>query len=363
MEFTRSMGGNPGRSGHRLSIAASRAVETTRESLARLFHVEDASRIIFTKNATEGINLSLYGLLSKGDCAVLSAMEHNAVARPMRHLEAQGVEVRVCPCDGLGFLDLDALQGLLSSGNTRLVAVCHASNVTGTVQDVGRVADICHRHGALLLVDAAQSAGVLDIDVQATAIDILAFTGHKGLMGPQGVGGLYLADGIEPQPLVRGGTGSKSDSDVQPDFLPDKYEGGTLNALGIHALGASLGFLLGRRREIEEKERELTRVFLEKAGHVRGVRLFGPEETGRRTAVVSLNLDGMECSEVSRLLDEEYGILTRPGLHCAPLAHRNLATFPRGTVRFSFGFFNTFQEVDRAALALQRIAKGHASRR
>ncbi len=269
--------------------------------------------------------------------------------------------MEICPCDSQGFLDLERLEGSLRRKQTKLVGVCQASNVTGTIQDLKSVSEISHRYGAKLLVDAAQSAGVIDLDVKKLGIDLLAFTGHKGLLGPQGVGGLYLAEGVELEPLVRGGTGSRSDSEFQPDFLPDKYESGTLNAIGIHALSASLDFVRRRQREIAEAEKQLTGYFLQKARRIGGLRLYGPADMDCRTSVVSFNLEGLACSEVSRILDQEYGILCRPGLHCAPLAHKTIGTFPVGTVRFSFGFFNVIQQLDHAILALERITAGHGT--
>jgi selenocysteine lyase/cysteine desulfurase len=281
----------------------------------------------------------------------------------MRDLEEQGLELQICHCDREGFLDMGMLEKTLREKKTKLVVICHASNVTGTIQDLKRASSICRKHGARLLVDASQSAGVLDIDVPSMGIDLLAFTGHKGLLGPQGVGGLYLAEGIEVRPLMRGGTGSRSDSELQPDFLPDEYESGTLNAIGLHALAASLDFVRQHRLEIEQKERELTQTFLGTVQGVEGVHTYGPADASRRTSVVSFNVDGLASSDVSRMLDLEYGILSRPGLHCAPLAHRTIDTFHSGAVRFSFGFFNTASQIERAGQALERMAAGHGKRR
>lgn len=355
--------GNPGRSGHRLSLAASRRVYAVREAVAQLFGAPDPLRVIFTHNATFAVNLALGGLLSPGDRVVCTGMEHNAVMRPLRDLEELGVEVVVAPCDATGRLDLEAFARVVAAGPTRMVALNHASNVTGTLCPVAEAAELAHRAGALVLVDAAQSAGSVPIDMAAMGIDLLAFTGHKGLLGPTGTGGLILGERVnaaEMRPLVQGGTGSRSAMERQPPDLPDRFEAGTINFVGIAGLGAGLEALadLGGPEAVGRWERELARQLWEGLSAIPGVRLFGTADFSQRVAVVSFTVEGRTVSEVGGRLDDEFGILTRVGLHCAPAAHRTIGTFPTGTVRLSPGPFNTPEQIDRTIAAVRRIAEG-----
>jgi cysteine desulfurase family protein len=359
IRYQETVGGSPGRSAHRLSIEAARIVYDTREAVAELFGIDDPFRVAFTKNATEGLNIAIQGLLKPGDHCVTSGMEHNSVMRPLRAMEAKGVALSVVPCQSDGTLnpaDVDAAIG----PRTRLIILIHASNITGTLMPVAEVGAIAQRHGIPLLVDAAQTAGALPINVNAMNIDLLAFTGHKSLFGPQGTGGLYIRKGLDEQiaPLMMGGTGSRSEFEEQPDFMPDKYESGTQNAIGLAGLGAGIGFIRSLGVEaIRQKEMTLTQAFLDGAGALPGVRLYGPREVEKRTAVVSFNIDGMVPSETAMRLDEDYGILCRPGLHCAPLAHRTAGTFPQGTVRFSFGYYNTRDQIQTALRAIEEISR------
>lgn len=357
-EFLERAGGNPGRSGHRLSIAAGRVLYEAREAVAELFHVPDPLRVIFTSNATHALNLALYGLLQAGDRVVTTSMEHNAVMRPLRHLEARGTEVIVVPCASDGGVDLNAMGEALTQ-EARLVVVNHASNVVGTIAPLAELSALAHGAGALLLLDAAQTAGVLPIDMQAMGIDLLAFTGHKGLLGPPGTGGLVLGETVKPEeiePLTRGGTGSRSEYEQQPDFLPDKFESGTPNGVGIAGLGAGIAWVMQHGvKTIREHEVELTRLLLEGLSTMRGVNLYGPLDPQRRTAVVSFTVEGRQVSEIGQRLDEEHGVLCRVGLHCAPAAHRTIGTFPKGTVRFAPGVTTTPQEIEEALAALERV--------
>lgn len=360
--FLTEVGANPGRSGHRLSVQAARVVYAAREAVAQLFNAPDPLRVVFGLNATEGINLALWGLLRPGDHVVTSSMEHNAVMRPLRALEREGVEVTVVPCSPEGTLDPQAVLSALRP-NTRLVVLNHASNVTGTllpVAEVGRA--LRGMNGPLLLVDAAQSGGAVPIDMQADGIDLLAFTGHKSLYGPMGTGGLIVGERVplkEFRPLIRGGTGSRSEYEEQPDFLPDMGESGTPNAVGLAGLEAGVRWVLERGVEaIRAHEMELTRRLLDGLREIPGVTVYGPADAQMRMAVVSFNIAGMEPSEVGMRLDEEYGILCRVGLHCAPAAHRTIGTFPAGTVRFALGAFNTAEDVDAALRAVARLARG-----
>jgi cysteine desulfurase family protein len=349
-------GGNPGRSGHRLSIAAARVVEQTRQLLAELFNTDDPSRIVFTQNATHALNVALYGLLRPGDHVVTTSVEHNSVMRPLRHLETRGVEVTVVACGRDGTLPLDEVRRALRPG-TRLLVTTHASNVLGTVMPLAELAAAAHGVRALHLVDASQTAGALPIDLERMGIDLLAFTGHKALLGPTGVGGLFIRSGVYVTPLMRGGTGSDSDREVQPEFHPDLHESGTLNVAGIAGLGAAVRFLHDVGMDaVVAHERELVAEFLERAAAVPRLTVYGPDDAARRCGVVSFNLAGVSSSEVAQILDDSFGILARAGLHCAPSAHRTAGTFPGGAVRFAFGWFNTTAEIHTAMSALGELA-------
>jgi cysteine desulfurase family protein len=349
-------GGNPGRSGHRLSVAAARTVENARELLAGVFRVADPGRIVFAHNATHALNLALYGLLRAGDRVVTTGVEHNSVMRPLRHLEATGIEVAVVPCGADGSLDLLKVEQALQPG-AHLLVTTHASNVTGTIMPVADLAVMARSHGASYLVDAAQTAGTVPIDVERLGVDLLAFTGHKGLFGPTGTGGLYVREGVELAPLVRGGTGSDSAHEIQPQFMPDIYESGTLNVAGIAGLAAGVRFLMNMGIDaVQAHERELASRFVGEASAIPGITIHGPSDAGRRCGIVSFNVAGMSPSEVGLVLDDSFDIMARTGLHCAPAAHRTLGTFPDGTVRFGLGWFNTAAEVDTAVEALRQIA-------
>lgn len=357
--YQQAVGANPGRSGHGLSIDAGRIFYETRETLARLFHIEDPLRIALTKNSTEALNIALQGGLRPGDHVITSGMEHNSVMRPLRFLESQGVRVSVIPCSPRGELDPEDIKKAICPA-TKMVVMTHASNVTGTILPVEAVGAIIREKGDILFcVDAAQTAGALPIDVQKMKIDLLAFTGHKSLYGPQGTGGLYIRKGLEKKitPLMMGGTGSRSEFEAQPDFMPDKYESGTPNTIGFAGLGAGATYLTGQTIEgIRAKEEQLTRRFLERLEAFKDqVTVYGLSDAARQTAVISFNVKNISPSDAAMFFEEKFGILCRPGLHCAPAAHRTIGTFPQGTVRFSFGFFNTSREVDRAAKAVMAL--------
>ncbi|MBM3129675.1 MAG: aminotransferase class V-fold PLP-dependent enzyme [Chloroflexi bacterium] len=359
--FLERAGGNPGRSGHRLSIEAGRIVYDAREAVAELFRARDPLRVIFTLNATHALNLALRGVVRSGDRVVTTSMEHNAVMRPLRALERAGVRVIVAPCTRDGSLDLDAMYRAVEPG-TRLVVVNHASNVVGTILPIAEIARLAHAAGALILVDAAQTAGVLPIDLAAMEIDLLAFTGHKGLYGPPGTGGLVFGENVDAaiiEPLWRGGTGSRSESEEQPDDLPDKFESGTPNGVGIAGLGAGARFVLERGVDaIRAHEVELTRMLIEGLQNISGVVVHGTRDAEKCTAVVSFTVEDRQVSEIGLWLDEEFGVLCRVGLHCAPAAHRTLGTFPRGTVRFAPGIFTTQDDIRVALDAVRRIVRG-----
>jgi len=361
--FMEEAGGNPGRSGHRLSVAAGRVVYETREALAELFHVEDPLRMILSPNVTYALNLTLHGLLVPGDRVVTSGIEHNSVMRPLRSLESAGVEVVVVPCAADGSTDLDAMRQAIVPGTT-LVVVNHASNVVGTLSPVGDIARLAHSVGALCVVDAAQTAGVLPIDVQALGIDVLAFTGHKGLLGPTGTGGMAIAPHLEPErfrPAFCCGTGSRSEEELPPEVFPDRLEPGTPNGVGIAGLGASVRFLLDRGiDEVRSHEVALTERLVSGLLTIPGVKVYGPASALDRTATVSVRIDGLRVSDVGWRLDEDHDILTRVGLHCSPAAHRTLGTFPEGTVRLSAGLFTTERDIDATLVAVSEIAASYA---
>jgi cysteine desulfurase family protein len=348
--------GNPGRSGHRMSIAAARIVEETREALAGLFNVQDPGRIVFTHNATHALNLAIHGVLRRGDHVVTTSIEHNSVMRPLRHLETLGIELTVVSCAPDGTLDVDDVRRAIQR-NTRLLVTTHASNVLGTLLPVETLARVAGEHGVLYLVDASQTAGAIPIDVQQLGVDLLAFPGHKGLLGPTGTGGLFIRDGVALTPLVRGGTGSDSASETQPGFLPDVHESGTVNVAGIAGLGAALRFLSDVGIDaVRAHEQRLVARFLETTSDVPAVAVHGTRDAARQCGVVSFNVGGATPSEVGLLLDDSFGIMARTGLHCAPAAHRTMNTFPDGTVRFSVGWFNTAAQIDTSIAALRQIA-------
>jgi cysteine desulfurase/selenocysteine lyase len=353
----REHGGSPGRSSHRLSIDAGRVVYEARERVARFFALEDPLGVVFTKNATEALNLALFGLLLPGDHVITSSMEHNSVLRPLRFLEERGVRVTRVPCANDGTLDPDDVLRSISQ-KTKLVVVSHASNVVGTLCPIDQIGRLARERGLLFLVDAAQTAGVYGIHPSSLGIDLLAFTGHKSLYGPPGSGGLCIGERARDKlrPLIYGGTGSASDSDVQPEFLPDRFEAGTLNSVGLAGLAAGLEFIQSRGlADILERERALTTRLLQGLQAIPRVRLHGTRDADRQAAIVSFNLDGWSCSELALLLEERAAICCRAGLHCAPMAHRQLGTFPEGSVRFSLGVFNQPAEIDTALDVLREL--------
>jgi cysteine desulfurase/selenocysteine lyase len=357
--FLDEIGANPGRSGHSRSIEAARTLYYAREALAAFFNARDPLRIVFTLNATDALNLALKGLLRPGDHVITSSMEHNSVMRPLRELEKTGVAITVVPCSREGSLDPEDVRKRIQS-RTRLIVLNHASNVTGTLLPIREVGRIARRDPLLLLVDAAQTAGVYPIDVEKDGIDLLAFTGHKSLYGPQGTGGLVIGERVrekEMAPLRVGGTGSRSEFEEQPDFLPDRFESGTPNGVGIAGLLAGLQFIEEKGIEtLRRHETELMDKVLDGLKEIPRVKLYGPPRGLDRVATVSFNIEVLFPSEVALRLDREFGILCRPGLHCAPSAHRTIQTFPEGTVRFSFGAFNTRDEIDIALRAVSIIA-------
>jgi cysteine desulfurase family protein len=354
--FNRNIGGNPGRGISDAALSSTRMVLETRELLAQLFNIDDPLRIAFTSNITEALNVALKGSLLPGDHLIISSMEHNAVVRPAFLLAENGIEMTVIPCSQDGKLDIKALVKAIKS-NTKMVGLQHASNVTGTIQSIEEVGQICREKDMLFLVDSAQSAGVLPIDVQRQFIDILAFAGHKGLLGPQGTGGIYVRPGLGVRSLKEGGTGSQSQDIKQPQFMPDCLESGTLNTPGIIGLGAGVRFILEQGADtIRLHEQKLSEILWQNLIKIPGVKLYGPPKGNERVAVLSFTIGDMDSSQVSFLLDSQFGIVTRAGLHCTPLAHETIGTLKQGTCRISPGFFNTENEMEAVIKAITSIA-------
>lgn len=350
--------GNAGRGATSGALDAARTIHACRAKLARLLGCPRADHVCFTSNSTAALNTVINGVVRPGDRVVTTVLEHNSVLRPLNRLAAErGVTVENAGCDANGVLDYDELERLVTSG-TRAVVVTHASNVTGNAVDIARVAAMAHAAGALVIVDASQSAGTAHIDMQAMGLDVVCFTGHKGLMGPQGTGGLAVAEGIDVAPWAIGGTGVHSFDPLQPLEWPTRLEAGTLNGHGIAGLSAGLDFIeaQGGVEAIATHERALADLFLAGVREIPEIKLYGAFDQPSHSAIVSLNVGDIDSAEISDALMQGWGIATRPGAHCAPLMHRALGTERQGVVRFSFGYFNTDEEVDTAIDALRDLA-------
>lgn len=351
----RNVGGNPGRSGHRMALDANRVILDARDSIARLFNIEDSSRVVFTSGTTEGLNIGIKGFLRPGDHVITSSMEHNAVIRPLKALEKIGIECTKVKCSAEGILEPDDIKRAIRPA-TRLIVVIHASNVTGTITPIGEIGAVARERGIKLLVDAAQTAGMLPIDVEKNNIDMLACPGHKGLLGLQGTGFLYISPDLRLEPIKEGGTGGNSEMDTMPDTLPERFEAGTLNTPGIGGLGEGVEFISREGIEnIRGHDIALTDRLIRGLLDIDQVTVYGPKDAEKRTAVVSFNIRGKDPSDVGFVLDSSFGIMARVGLHCAPDAHRTIGTFPQGTVRLSPGYFNTIEEVDIVLNAIRKI--------
>ena len=349
--------GNPGRGAHAPTLHASRVVYETREALAQLFHAEGPACIAFASNATQALNTAINGLFGPGDHVITTVCEHNSVLRPLYRLQRQGVEVSFVDVDANGVLCYAQFEQLLRP-NTRGVVVTGASNVTGNRTDLAFVSAFAKNHGLLFLVDAAQTAGAMPVDVQALGIDVLCFTGHKALLGPQGTGGLYVRPGLQVAPLVVGGSGIHSFDETHPSQMPTALEAGTLNVPGLAGLGAGVEWILSQGVEVlQEKEMALTRLFYEKIVHAPGVKIYGSFDETDRAPIVSLNFGDEDAARAADILWEDYGICVRAGAHCAPLIHKALGTVEQGMVRFSFSHQNTETEVLKAAEAVCELAE------
>lgn len=355
--FFRETGANPGRAGHKMAALAGRSVFEVRENLAKFFGAADSSEIIFTSNATHAINLGILGVVEEGDHVITSCLEHNAVIRPLKGLEKEGkIELSVIGLTPDGDLDYQALEDVIKT-NTRLIVLLHGSNLTGHILDLARISEIAKRHGVLLMVDAAQTAGVFHIDLQKTHVDILAVPGHKSLYGPPGTGVLYIRTGTKIKNIFAGGTGSKSEELYQPELWPDKFESGTVNSVGIIGLGAGVDFInqIGIDH-IREHELKLCRKLIGGLQAIKNVKIYGPGPDLERTPVVSFNIGEESSSEVGYILDQVFDIAVRSGLHCAPMAHMSMGTLKQGMVRISVGYFNTMEDIEVTLQAIEQIA-------
>lgn len=356
--FMRCCGGSPGRGSHKKAREADEIVLGARQSVARLFGVTNPSRITFSSNCTESLNLAIKGIVQAGQHVVITDLEHNAVSRPLWKLkERMGIEISVIKTAADGILDPSAVERAIQN-NTVLICCVHANNVMGTILPIADIAQIARKNGIYFLVDAAQSAGVLPLKVEEIGIDLLAFTGHKGLFGPQGTGGLYIREGVDVQSLKEGGTGIRSESLEQPVFAPEGYEAGTLNAPGLAGLKEGVDFVLDQGLDkIWSHEALLNNQFIQHLKNIDGVQIYGPEDPERKVAITSINLQSLDAAHVGELLDRKFGIMVRTGLQCSALTHHKLKTDQRGVVRFSFGYFNTLDDVSYTADALRQIAR------
>lgn len=348
--------GNAGRGAHAASLGASRTVFETRERLAAFFHAENPKQIVFTANSTESLNVALKGTLNPGEHVISTVLEHNSVLRPLYALEEQGVEVTLLKSNLQGMIDYEDFERAIKE-NTKMIVCTHGSNLTGNVLDIKRIGQIAKKHGLLFVVDASQTAGVFPIDVQDMQIDILCFTGHKGLLGPQGTGGMYVREGVTVRPLKVGGSGVQTYNKKHPAEMPTALEAGTLNGHGIAGLDAAIGYLERKGIDnIRAREQELMWKFYNGVKDIPNIKVYGDFSGAQRCAVVSLNIGDYDSSEVSDELLMTYGISTRAGGHCAPLMHEALGTAEQGAVRFSFSHYNTDEEVETAIRAVKELA-------
>ena len=349
--------GNSGRGVHGGALSASRIIYDARAALAQLFGAESPERIAFTANSTQALNTAIKGVLNPGDHVITTALEHNSVLRPLYELEGRGVELTILPADSLGNIRYEDFEKEIRP-NTKAIVTTHGSNLTGNLLDIAKIGAIARKHGLVYIVDASQTAGVFHIDVQKMGIDILCFTGHKGLLGPQGTGGLYVRSGLEIRPLLSGGSGVQTYLRTHPPQMPTALEAGTLNGHGIAGLGAAVRHLLDIGLDtVRERERELMTAFYQEVIQIPGITVYGDFRSMDRCAIVSLNVRDYDSGEVSDALSEQYGIATRPGAHCAPLMHKALGTVDQGAVRFSFSHYNTMEEINIAVSALRELAQ------
>lgn len=357
--FARNAAANPGRSSHSMAVTASSVIYETRARVAKFFGAAAPAQIAFTLNTTDALNIAIKGVLRPGDHVITTPLEHNSVIRPLAGLSKRGeITIDRVRCGASGIIDPDEIRKQLRP-DTRLIVVTHCSNVLGTIQPIEEVAALAKAHGALLLVDGAQSAGVVQVDVAKMGIDLFAAPGHKSLLGPMGTGFLYVRPGLELSCFREGGTGTRSEDAVQPDDMPDRLEAGTPNGVGLAGLGAGLKFLQSQASgTVLEHERSLADRFTQGVREIPGITIYGDPDPSRRVGIVCFSLAEMEPVDLAAILDQSFQIAARPGLHCAPEAHRTIGTFPQGAVRFSFGHFNSPEQVDDAVAAIRSIAIG-----
>lgn len=357
-EYIEGVGTSANRGAYGAAYEAENIVYETRELVCDMFGTDKPENVIFTKNITESINVLIKGILKKGDHVVVSSMEHNAVMRPLNWMCSHfDISYDVALCDKDGFLDMADFESKLKS-NTKLVIMTHASNVFGTVLDLASVGKICHEKNIFFIMDTAQTAGILDIKADKYYASAIAFTGHKGLLGPQGMGGFVISDAMleEMDSFIQGGTGSLSEMEIQPEYMPDKFESGTMNMPGIYGLNASLKYIQTyEQQKIYEQEKMLTKYFIELLENIPNIKICATKDIDKKMAVCSIVFEGLDQGQVSYSLDKEFGIMTRCGLHCAPSAHKTIGTFPEGTVRFSFGHTQTKEDIEYAVDSIKKI--------
>ncbi|KAB3531879.1 aminotransferase class V-fold PLP-dependent enzyme [Alkaliphilus pronyensis] len=357
LDHMKGYGANPGRSGHKLAIEAGRVIFKGREAVSRLLGIDNPMQVVFTSNATEALNLGIKGTLIGGDHVITTSMEHNSVIRPIKALERVGVENTIVECEADGSINISKIEEAIKK-NTKLIVMTHASNVTGTLMPIEEVGLLAKKYNLVFMVDAAQTAGVYNIDVGKLNIDLLAIPGHKGLLGPQGTGILYIRDGLEVMHFKEGGTGSKSQELSQPEMMPDRYESGTPNTPGIAGLTKGIEFILKEgTAKIRGHEEALTQYFIDEVKKIQKVKVLGPMDAKKQAAVISINIGDEDSSEIAYILDKAYDIAVRPGLHCAPVAHKTIGTFEQGTVRFSIGYYNTKEDIEKAVSAIKDICQ------
>lgn len=358
--FLTNIGGNPGRSNHDNALQTNRILVESREAVAQFFNYKSIENVIFTSNITTSLNILINSSLSLGDHVITSSMEHNSVLRPLFNLKNQGlIELDIVYANKFGFISTEELKNTIKP-NTKMIVINHASNVIGSIQPIKEIGDICKRNNIFFVLDTAQSAGVLDIDFTKLNLSALAFTGHKSLFGPQGIGGFIIDDNLNKScnPYILGGTGSLSHSLTQPDFLPDKFESGTLNMPGIVGLMEGIKFIQNEGiNTIYSKNNFLRNYFIEEIKNINGVILYDDKYNNNYTSCISLNITDMDTAELSFILDSDFGIKNRSGLHCAPLAHKTIGSFPSGTVRLSLSYFNTKEDIDYTISAINKISK------
>lgn len=355
MDAMKRYGANPGRGSHAMAIEGAKMIYDTREEIAELFNFDNPLNVIYTFNATDSLNLAIKGSLQPGDHVITTAMEHNSVLRPVFELQNNGITNTIVECNNDGTIELSNIERAIKH-NTKLIITTHVSNLTGTIMPIEEIGELCRYYGIPYLVDAAQSAGVLEIDMKKMNIDLLAFPGHKGLLGPQGTGGLLIRDGFKLKEIREGGTGSESSKLTQPDFYPDKFESGTLNLPGIAGLNAGVKYIKSKgTKSILSHENKLIELFINGIKNNDKIKIYGSKDISKRCGVIPLNIMGLDSSELAYILDSEYEIAVRPGLHCAPLAHKTIGTDKLGAVRFSVGPFNTESDINAAVNALNEI--------